>query len=267
MRTTQLRTGIRVLAAISFAAISTGLTASPATAQEPNIAASENTAAASAGGSPRAAQPAAAKPNSYKSYFVEFRSRSAASYGHMYVLYGQVNGHGEIVKSDIAGLHPKGDANDCENCSLIPWTVGHVLFVPSEIGASDGDLEEKYVTDRYRVMLDAAACNKVAAHIKRVKAEKPLWNALVNNCVTFGNDVAGVMGLKTPSGANLMKPESYIESLREMNGGKPQKALRFAAPTSPKPASATPPAPTKPKKEPLANLAPSPAVEVSGATR
>jgi len=195
----------------------------------------------------------------------------------MYVLYGQVNGSGEIVKSDIAGLHPKGDANDCENCSLIPWTVGHVLFVPSEIGASDGDLEEKYVTGRFRVMLDAAAFKKVAAHIKQVKAEKPLWNAIVNNCVTFGNDVAGVAGLKTPSGANLMKPEAYIESLRELNGGKPQKALRFAAPTASKPASGAAPAPSKPKKEPVANLAPpssapsspppSPAVEVSGATR
>ena len=94
-----------------------------------------------------------------------------------------------------------------------------------------------------------------------------MWNALVNNCVTFGNDIAGYMGLKTPTGANLMKPEVYIDSLREMNGGKPQKALRFAAPSSSKPAAATPPAPSKQKKEPLANLSASPAVEVSGATR
>ena len=255
MRTSyQLRTSIRILAAISFATLSSGLTTSPTAANEQSIAVS--------------AQSAATKPTqAYKPYFVEFRSRAAASYGHMYVLYGQVNGQGEITKSDIAGLHPKGDANDCENCSLIPWTVGHVLFVPSETGASDGDLEEKYVSGRYRVMLDAAAYNKVAAYIRQKKAEKPLWNALVNNCVTFGNDIAGYMGLKTPAGANLMKPEAYIESLREMNGGKPQKALRFAAPSSSKPAAATPPAPSKQKKEPLANLSTSPAVEVSGATR
>jgi hypothetical protein len=185
----------------------------------------------------------------------------------MYVLYGQLNGQGEIIKSDIAGLHPKGDGNDCENCSLIPWTVGHFLFVPSETGASDGDLEEKYVTGRYRVMLDAAAFKKVAAYIKEKKDEKPLWNALVNNCVTFANDIAGYMGLKTPPGANLLKPEVYINDLREMNGGKPQKALRFAAPTAARPTAApAQPAPNKQKKEPVA-LAPSPAVEVSGATR
>jgi hypothetical protein len=47
-----------------------------------------------------------------------------------------------------------------------------------------------------------------------------------------------------------MKPEHYIESLRELNGGKPQKALRFAAPSSSAPpTSAAPPAASKPKKD------------------
>jgi hypothetical protein len=251
----RLALSVRSLVAVSLVTIPLGLMVSPLAAQDP---------VAPAPSSPESAPP---KPtHAYKPYFVEFRSRSAASYGHMYVLYGQLNGQGEIIKSDIAGLHPKGDANDCENCSLIPWTVGHLLFVPSETGASDGDLEEKYVSDRYRVMLDAAAFKKVAAYIREKKAEKPLWNALVNNCVTFGNDIAGYMGLKTPSGANLLKPEVYIHDLREMNGGKPQKALRFAAPASSKPAGA-PPQSTPKKKEPVANLTPSPAVEVSGATR
>jgi len=251
----RLALSVRSLVAVSLVTIPLGLMVSPLAAQDP---------VAPAPSSPESAPP---KPtHASKPYFVEFRSRSAASYGHMYVLYGQLNGQGEIIKSDIAGLHPKGDANDCENCSLIPWTVGHLLFVPSETGASDGDLEEKYVSDRYRVMLDAAAFKKVAAYIREKKAEKPLWNALVNNCVTFGNDIAGYMGLKTPSGANLLKPEVYIHDLREMNGGKPQKALRFAAPASSKPAGA-PPQSTPKKKEPVANLTPSPAVEVSGATR
>lgn len=240
MRTSyQLRRSIRVLVAASLAAIPFGLTAFPATAQD---AAAPSSAAQSS--TPKPSQ------NSYRPYFVEFRARAAASYGHMYVLYGQLNGHGEIVKSDIAGLHPAGDGNNCDNCSLITWTLGHVLFVPSETGASDGDLEEKYVTARYRVMLDGASFNKISAHIKQMKAEKRAWNALINNCVTFGNDIAGFMGLKTPPGSNLMEPKNYVETLREMNGGKPQKALRFAAPTSSAPpASAAPPAASKPKKD------------------
>jgi hypothetical protein len=232
------------LVAVILVTIPLGLVISAAAANDP---------VAPASSSPDSAAP------SYKAYFVEFRSRHAASYGHMYVLYGQVNGQGEIIEGDIAGLHPKGDANDCVNCSLIPWTVGHVLFVPSDTGASNGDLEEKYVTNRYRVMLDAAAFNTVAAYIMQKKAEKPMWNAVVSNCVTFGNDIAAYMGLKTPAGANLLKPEVYIDSLREMNGGEPQEALRFAEPTSSNPEGPPPPsAPNKKKKKPVAILSPSP---------
>jgi len=46
-----------------------------------------------------------------------------------------------------------------------------------------------------------------------------------------------------------MEPKNYVETLREMNGGKPQRALRFAAPSSSAPASAAPPAASKPKKD------------------
>jgi hypothetical protein len=250
----RLARSVHILVALSSIAIPIGLMAFPAAA---------NDSVVRAPGFPEFAPPNPSR--TYKPYFVEFRSRRAANYGHMYVLYGEVNGQGEIVESDIAGLHPKGDANDCANCSLIPWTVGHVLFVPSETGASNGDLEEKYVTGRYRVMLDAAAFNKIAAYIHEKKAEKPLWNALVNNCVTFGNDIAAYIGLKTPAGANLLKPEVYIDSLREMNGGEPQEALRFAEPASSNSAGLPPPStPNKKKKKPLS---PPLAIEVSGATR
>ena len=90
-----------------------------------------------------------------------------------------------------------------------------------------------------------------------------MWNAVVSNCVTFGNDIAAHMGLKTPAAANLLKPEIYIDSLREMNGGEPQEALRFAEPISPNSAGLPPPsAPNKKKKK-----SPPSAIEVSGATR
>jgi hypothetical protein len=159
----------------------------------------------------------------------------------MYVLYGQVNGNNEIVKSDIAGLHPAGDANNCDNCSVFGWTVGHLIFVPSETGASDGDLEEKYVSSRYRVMVDAATYKRVAAYVAKLKTENPLWNALWRNCVSFGNDIAGNLGLNTP-GSVWMEPKDYVDRLRQLNGGKPQKALRFGAPGAARTASAAAPA-------------------------
>jgi|SRR6478609_4913920 len=211
-----LRTWRGSVMALCVAVALAGLTASSTLANEPK---------------PETASPPKTAQSSYKPYFVEFRSRAAASYGHMYVIYGQLNGRGEIVKSDIAGLHPAGDANDCDNCSVITWTLGHLLFVPSETGASDGDLEEKYVTARYRVMVDAATFKKVSAHINKLKTDQRVWHALLHNCVSFGNDIAGSLGLKTPTFI-WMEPKDYVESLRELNGGKPQKPLRFAAPAS-----------------------------------
>jgi len=154
-------------------------------------------------------------------YFIEFRARSAASYGHMYVLYGRVNGHRQIVKSEIAGLHPAGDTADCFNCSVVPWTIGHLIFVPAETGPSDGDLEEKYVTARYRLWLTAAEYKDVSAYIEKLKANTKVWNALWANCVGFGRNVATHMGLRVP-GLIWMNPDVFVTSLRRLNGG-PEK--------------------------------------------
>ena len=257
----KLRRIICMLVGVSVAAVSLWLTARSARAED---AKPETTISAVSPGSK--AKPA---QSSYKPYFVEFRARSAASYGHMYVLYGQVNGRGEIVKSDIAGLHPAGDSNNCENCSVMSWTLGHFLFVPSETGASDGDLEEKYVSARYRVMVDAATFKKVSAYISKLKAENPMWNALWRNCVSFGNDIAENLGLKTPSSIWL-EPKNYVENLRELNGGKKQGPLKFAAPSSVKTSvSVAPPdsvtsgtvsVAQRPEKKPVANLPSSRAV-------
>jgi len=158
-----------------------------------------------------------------KQYFVEFRGRSAASYGHLYVMYGEVNARGEVVKSKIAGLYPAGDKQDCENCSLANWTIGHVIFVPSGTTATDGDLEEKYVTARYRVMLDKAHYQRLVAYIQKFQADPPLWNALWRNCVSFGRDIANVLDLKAPAFIWLT-PEDFVTQLRELNGTPSRQA-------------------------------------------
>jgi hypothetical protein len=157
-------------------------------------------------------------------YFIEFRARSANSYGHMYVLYGRVNGRRQIVKSEIAGLHPAGDASDCLDCSRVPWTIGHLIFVPAETGPSDGDLEEKYVTARYRLWLSAAEYKNVSAYIAKLKANTKVWNALWANCVGFGRNVATHMGLSVP-GLIWMKPDFFVTSLRKLNGGPAKEQL------------------------------------------
>lgn len=181
---------------------------------------------------------AAQEPNighsAIRRYFVEFRARNAASYGHMYVMYGEVNDRHEVIRSEIAGFFPAGDSRDCVNCSVYYWTIGHVLPVPSEIGASDGDLEEQYVLARFRVWIDAGQYKRLVDYIKQRKANKGPWNAFLNNCVTFGRDVAVFLNLKVPllaavAPAVVMYPKDLVEGLRKANGvPKEQLALKDA---------------------------------------
>src|SRR5262249_2921963 len=52
-------------------------------------------------------------------YYVDFRARTAASYGHAFVWYGRA----DQKQVEIAGLHPATE-------SVIPYIIGHVLPVP-----------------------------------------------------------------------------------------------------------------------------------------
>jgi hypothetical protein len=186
-----------------------------------------------------ASDPAAASVPSNKyspshRFFVEFRARNAASYGHMYVMYGEVNDRHEVIRSEIAGFFPAGDSRNCENCSVYNWTIGHVIPVPSEIGASDGDLEEQYVLARYRVWIDAVQYRRLVAYIKQRKAHQGPWHAFLNNCVTFGRDVAVFLNLNVPplmriAPSVVMYPKDVVEWIRDANHGeKDQGPLKDA---------------------------------------
>src|SRR5580704_5798089 len=168
-------------------------------------------------------------------FFVEFRARNAASYGHMYVMYGEVNDRHEVIKSEIAGFFPAGDSGKCVNCSVYYWTMGHVVPVPSEIGTSDGDLEEQYVLARYRIWIDAAEYKRLVAYIKQRKAASVPWHALLNNCVSFGRDVAAFLNLNVPplfSEGIVPYPKTVVEALRKANGGEKDRGPLKDAPGS-----------------------------------
>jgi hypothetical protein len=139
-------------------------------------------------------------------YYVDFRARTAASYGHAFVWYGKTS----EKQVEVAGLHPAGD--------VLPYVLGHLTWVPSETGASYGDLDVQYLTASYRVYLSEADAQKVFAYIKHLQATSPLWNAETTNCTAFIGRIASFMGLKTPF--HLQKPEEYVNQLRELNGGR-----------------------------------------------
>src|SRR6478609_8594466 len=63
-----------------------------------------------------AATPASApaQTNSKAVYYVDFRARTAASYGHAFVWYGKTSQRAV----EVAGLHPAGDT--------LPYILGHL---------------------------------------------------------------------------------------------------------------------------------------------
>ena len=139
-------------------------------------------------------------------YYVDFRARTAASWGHAFVWYGKTSQR----EVEVAGLTPAGDT--------LAYVLGHLTWVPSETGASYGDLDPQYLTASYRVYLNEPDAKKVFAYIKKLQASSPLWNAEMSNCTAFIGSIASFMGLKTP--VRWKRPEDYVNSLKAMNGGR-----------------------------------------------
>src|SRR6185369_9173668 len=142
-----------------------------------------------------------------KPYFIEFRARAAQSYGHTFAVYGRVGQ--KITADQVVGLHPFTE-------SPIPWMAGHLILVPSETGASDGDTEDQYIIARYRILLNEQDYRRVVTHMKQMQASSPVWHAVLYNCNAFVADIAKYMGLKTPF-FTLLMPKEFITQLRELN--------------------------------------------------
>ncbi|MGL4399423.1 MAG: hypothetical protein ACRCXD_06120, partial [Luteolibacter sp.] len=98
------------------------LTAGPAAAQTtpasgPTDEASVQLAQFASGVRPQAPRTGrGTSPISQKPYFVEFRARSALSYGHTFAAFGRRAPDGSIRKFEVAGLHPATE-------SPVPWMV------------------------------------------------------------------------------------------------------------------------------------------------
>jgi len=214
-----LRTKTRGLAlgvGLCAVAITAGLQVQVANAQEKPAA------------TPASAQ---AQTNSKAIYYVDFRARTAASYGHAFVWYGRA----DQKQIEVAGLHPASE-------SVIPYILGHVIPVPSETGKSYGDLDDDYVTASYRVYMTEPEAKRVFAYIRHLQATRPLWNGAIYNCVAFIQDIAREMGLKVP-GNHWMYPEDWVNRLKELNGGRRYMSSPAVAQASSKPsASAQKPA-------------------------
>jgi hypothetical protein len=139
-------------------------------------------------------------------YYVDFRARTAASWGHAFVWYGKTSERAV----EVAGLTPAGDVGS--------YVLGYITWVPSETGKSYGDLDPEYLTAHYKVYLNEADAKRVFAYIKHLKESSPVWSAEISNCTSFIGDIAEFMGLKTPS--RWTRPEAYVNELKALNGGR-----------------------------------------------
>ena len=138
-------------------------------------------------------------------YYVDFRARTAASWGHAFVWYGKTSERAV----EVAGLTPAGDT--------LEYVIGYLTWVPSETGASYGDLDPEYLTASYRVYLDEPDAKRVFAYIRQLQATSPVWNAETSNCTSFIGSIASFMGLKVP--VRWTRPEEYVNRLKTMNDG------------------------------------------------
>ena len=188
-------TGAAILFALPNAALAQGAVAVPDPAQKTGFALQSADASRNPG-------VGVAAPR----YFIEFRSRSALSYGHTFAVFGRTGER--LTKANVAGLHPRGD-------SAVTYLMGHILPVESETGASDGDLESQYVTARYRIALTARQYATLMPKIRELQARSPVWNAVVYNCNAFVGDIAHLVGLHAPP--PWMLPEDYINAMRALN--------------------------------------------------
>ena len=202
---------LTILAGTCAVALISTLGASPAAAQ----------------GASRIKEPvtaAACTPQAGKPYFVEFRARTAASYGHSFLFHGKLGTGKKFASFQVAGLHPRGD-------DPAVYMQGHMMPVPADTGASDGDLDEQYLTARYCVVLNEAEYRKAAAFIRQLQARSKEWHAPTNNCNSFIGDVATSMGLKAPP-TPLLYPEVFVNQIRDLNGSDPLAAFTSLVPTS-----------------------------------
>jgi hypothetical protein len=155
-----------------------------------------------------------AAPSGSGQYYFEFRSRQAWDYGHTFVVFGRV---GEPPsKNNVAGLSPKGDDPQM-------WLMGHYVPVPSDTGWTDGDLEDQYITARYRVLVSKEQYDRTVAYIRQLQAKSTTWSVELYNCNAFVADIATFMGLKAPS-STWIYPKVFVTNMHKINTGHPEAA-------------------------------------------
>ena len=150
--------------------------------------------------------PPSANQAASERYFVDFRSRPGYLFGHTFIVYGQLDGHGRPIKTRYAGNYPTDGQRGLIVGSLIP--------VPSSVRGVREDYQER-PTNIYRRRLSAAQYARLTRVVGQLRASERQWNLLFQNCNDFAIEVAHGMGMDTPM--SWLPPPAFVDGLRELN--------------------------------------------------
>lgn len=140
-------------------------------------------------------------------YFLVFCARGGSLTGHAFVVVGKEDAQAQRSTQDAFGLYPKSG-------------VGVLGTVPGEIvnEATKGSLAK--VTDRLIVEVSVGHHERTEK-IRRKWVDKGEYRLVLEDCVSFVEEIAKSIGLRTPSrlgpdGKGLM-PQAFIRNLIKLN--------------------------------------------------
>ena len=137
-------------------------------------------------------------------YFIEFRARPSAYFGHTFIVYGRVDGSGRTVERHHAGFVPGDD-----------FLMALILPVRGTVGP-DRDDWALQSTATYRRRLSAIEYRRVAATVGLLRATHQRWHFFFFNCNDFAIEIAEALNLhRLPS---LVPPKLWVEGLSILNG-------------------------------------------------
>jgi hypothetical protein len=139
-------------------------------------------------------------------YFVDFRARRGALFGHTFIVYGRLGAQGRLLDVAYAGNYPTHN-----QLGLI---VGALIPVRTRIGAVKDDFTD-IPTIIYRRRLNAAEFARLKAAVRHIRATEHYWHLGFYNCNDFAVEVASALGLRSPLPWQV--PHAFITGLRVLN--------------------------------------------------
>ena len=141
-------------------------------------------------------------------FYVEFRSRWLAFYGHTYVVYGRLDKTGKPLDQHFVALYPQGGYFGLTLGSLPVAVPATTLPLPE-----DHDVE---TLAAYRRPIGAAQYRKLLAFVYKTRSQENSWNLYTINCNYLAGEIATLIGLKTPPLSAQVAP-LYVKELELLN--------------------------------------------------